>query len=71
LQYVGIDPRQIVDWKSPDNQLNPYASLRAHSPLSPPVSDPFTHLRGIYGDDHLDRMAAHYEQARERDLVAA
>jgi hypothetical protein len=71
LQYVGIDPRQIVDWKSPDNQLNPYASLRAHRPLSPPVSDPFTHLRGIYGDDHLDRMAAHYEQARERDLVAA
>jgi hypothetical protein len=71
LQYVGIDPRQIVDWKSPDNQLNPYASLRAHRAMSPPVSDPFTHLRGIYAVEHLDRMYVHYEQARERDLVAA
>jgi len=68
IQYAGIDPRQIVDWKSPDNQLNPYRSLRPHRPLAEP-SDPFTALRGIYQDEFLEQMQEHYEHAR--GLVAA
>jgi hypothetical protein len=70
VQHAGIDPRQIVDWKSPDNQLNPYDTLRAHRPMRP-VADPFVALTGIYPAEHLKQMRAHYEQVRERDLVAA
>lgn len=70
LQHVGIDPRQIVDWKSPAAQLNPYESLRAHRPLAT-ASDPFVGLRGIYPAEFLDEMQAHYTRSREPGLVAA
>jgi hypothetical protein len=69
LQHAGIDARQIVDWKSPDVQLNPYGTLRAHRKIA--SADPFVQLRGIYPDSHLDEMRMHYEQVREEVLVAA
>jgi hypothetical protein len=70
IQYAGIDPRQIVDWKSPDVQLNPYESLRLHRPMGA-AADPFVMLRGIYLDEHLERMRAHYQKVRGDVLVAA
>lgn len=53
------DFRQIVDWKSPDNQLNPYESLTFHKIYEKP-QDPFEALRGMYPAEALDEMSAHY-----------
>lgn len=69
VQHVVTDPRQIVDWKSPDMQLNPYESLRMHRPMSQPA-DPFRDLASVYPADLLEEMRTHYEQVRERLLVA-
>lgn len=54
-----IVPTQIVDWKSPDLQLNPYASLTFHKTFENP-RDPFEALAGLYPDEALTEMAAHY-----------
>jgi hypothetical protein len=61
-----LDPRQIVDWKSPDVQLNPYESLTFHKILQNP-QDPFTALADLYPEDALREMKEHYAQR----LVAA
>lgn len=61
-----IDPRQIVDWKSPDTQLNPYESLTFHKIFARP-EDPFTALADLYPAEALDEMKEHYS----RRLVAA
>ena len=61
-----IDPRQIVDWKSPDEQLTSYESIFArHRGERRP--DPSSVLEGVYGADALAEMQAHYA----RELVAA
>ncbi len=60
VEHRDTDPLQIVDWKSPDNQLNPYATLARHKMEL--TRDPFEVLRGRYPDDALDDMAAHYGQ---------
>jgi len=52
------DPRQLVDWKSPVNQLNSYSDLERHR--SEGVHDPFKALAGVYPDDLLQEMATHY-----------
>jgi hypothetical protein len=52
---------QIVDWKSPSEQLNSYANL-AHYRSMPSV-DPFTALAGTYPADALEEMRAHYAVA--------
>lgn len=70
VQHVVTDPRQIVDWKSPDIQLNPYDSLAMHRPMFP-AADPFRQLRDVYPGEHLDRMRDHYARVREESLVAA
>lgn len=70
VQHVVTDPRQIVDWKSPEIQLNPYESLRMHQPMFKPA-DPFAQLKGVYPDEHLERMRVHYATVREGTLVAA
>jgi hypothetical protein len=62
-----IDPKQIVDWKSNDLQLNPYESLTFHRIFANP-QDPFEGLAGMYPDESLAAMAAHYNRVRE--LVA-
>jgi glycosyltransferase involved in cell wall biosynthesis len=68
LRYVKIDPRQIVDWKSPGQQLNTYEAItlryRRHAIVA---YDPFEVLAGIYPAEALEEMQAHYA----RELVAA
>jgi hypothetical protein len=54
-----LDPRQIVDWKSDDIQLNPYESLTFHKVFAKP-QDPFSALVDLYPDEALNEMAAHF-----------
>ena len=58
VKHPLIDPRQIVDWKSPDEQLNSYDNLNRHRTLSD--SDPFEALADIYPAESLDEMREHY-----------
>lgn len=64
LEHRGIDARQIVDWKSPETQRNPYAEVAGRWRGSPPV-DPFEALAGVFPDEALEEMAAHYGRDRE------
>ena len=57
----------IVDWKSPDEQLNSYKSLQIYRADS--TADPFEALAGTYPAVALEEMRAHY--AAQRELVAA
>jgi hypothetical protein len=66
VKHREIDPRQIVDWKSASNQLNPYDSLTFHKTFANP-QDPFVALAELYPADALAEMRAHYS----RQLVAA
>jgi hypothetical protein len=59
IDHREIDPRQIVDWKSSDVQLNPYESLTFHRTFSNP-QDPFEALADIYPAEALAEMAQHY-----------
>lgn len=58
ILHVDTDPRWIVDWKSPGQQLNTYAELRRWFRGDP--ADPFDTLADLYPADALDRMANHY-----------
>jgi len=66
IEYRDIDPRQIVDWKSPGANLNTYRDVSARY-RSREVTDPFDALADLYPADLLDEMAAVYA----RELVAA
>jgi hypothetical protein len=52
---------QIVDWKSPTEQLNSYANLAHYRSM--PAVDPFTALAGTYPAEALNEMRAHYALA--------
>jgi hypothetical protein len=67
IEHRDLDPKQIVDWKSTDIQLNPYESLTFHRTFANP-QDPFEALAGLYPDEALREMAQHYQRVRE--LVA-
>jgi hypothetical protein len=69
VEHREIDPRQIVDWKSPGEQLNPYVSLRRHRGERRP--SPFQELAGFYPPDALAEMRAHYRRAIRRVRVMA
>lgn len=58
VEHRHLHDRQIVDWKSYGQQLNGYESLRAHKALS--VADPFEALDGVYPEEALAEMQAHY-----------
>jgi hypothetical protein len=58
---------QIVDWKSPTEQLNSYEQLGVHRAVT--TCDPFEALADVYPAVALEEMQAHYEMQRE--LVAA
>lgn len=62
------DARQIVDWKSSDQQLNPYDGLKIHRATS--EGDPFRELVGWYPAESLAEMEAHYANV-SRTMVAA
>lgn len=68
LVYREIDPRQIVDWKSPSEQVTEYKNIirRHHSVLLP---DPFDVLEGVFPADALSEMEVLY--ASRSELVAA
>lgn len=67
--HADIDHRQIVDWKTPGQQLNTYEAVSRWRARS--GADPFEVLAGVFPDESLSEMQAHYEQLRERELVAA
>jgi len=66
VEHRDIDPRQIVDWKSPGIQLNPYGTIEARH-RGEDFGDPFEALADVFPTDALDEMAFHYT----RELVAA
>jgi hypothetical protein len=63
VEHREIDPRQIVDWKSLDNQLNPYESLTFHKSFANP-QDPFVALADLYPAEALEDMRRHYASVR-------
>lgn len=66
ITYGDLHDRQIVDWKTEGEQLNSYDEIaRRRKRLK--HGDPFVALAGIYPDDALEDMQAHYD----RLLVAA
>jgi hypothetical protein len=58
---------QIVDWKSPKEQLNTYESLQVFQGSD--AADPFDILADTYPADALEEMRAHY--AQQTRMVAA
>lgn len=68
IEYGDIDPHQIVDWKSPDEQLNPFDALRHFKSLD--TGDPFDTLSDLFPAEALREMRAHYKRAA-RPMVAA
>jgi hypothetical protein len=59
IRHRPIDNRQIVDWKSVDEQINPYESVLRYKRSS--HGDPFQALEGIYPAEALAEMQAHYD----------
>jgi hypothetical protein len=66
IDHRDIDPLQIVDWKSPGENLNSYREV-AHRYRAELTRDPFDVLAGRYPADALDEMRHHYAA----ELVAA
>jgi hypothetical protein len=60
LQHWHLHDFQIVDWKTTGTQLNAYADLGRHRGIA--AGDPFEVLAGIYPEEALEEMAAHYER---------
>lgn len=64
IEHREIDARSIVDWKTYGANRNPYDEVAARHRGSRPA-DPFEILRGVYPDEALEEMAAHYGRTRE------
>ena len=67
IEHRSSDPLQIVDWKSPDDQVTSYGEIEARH-RSSLKGDPFELLAGRYPDAALEQMRDHYGS---RVLVAA
>lgn len=65
VKHAETNPLQIVDWKSPGQQLNDYDEVSKWR--SKVTGDPFEMLAGIFPDEALEEMQAHYAE----HLVAA
>lgn len=65
VRHPDNDARQLVDWKSPGEQLNSYESLSIHR--GEVLGYPFTELAPFFPAESLAEMQAHYET----ELVAA
>jgi hypothetical protein len=65
IEYGWLHPYQIVDWKSPSEQMNSYDALTGYK--AEQLVDPFEALAEYYPADALDAMRSHYD----RQLVAA
>jgi glycosyltransferase involved in cell wall biosynthesis len=57
--YGDVHVRQIVDWKSPSEQINEYEDILRALRAGPPA-DPFEELAGVYPDEALDEMRAYH-----------
>ena len=68
IEHRDLDPKQIVDWKSRDIQLNPYESLTFHRTFANP-QDPFEALADLYPAVALMQMAEHYGRVRSAVLA--
>jgi hypothetical protein len=66
IEHRYLHDYQVVDWKTPDEQLNPFDSVVARRPAGDAVS-PWEALEGVYPAAALDEMRAHYDSV----LVAA
>ena len=66
LEHRHLHDYQIVDWKTQGEQLNEYDAVAQHFRPQDAV-DPFEVLCGIYPDEALEEMRAHYTP----ELVAA
>lgn len=60
VEHRDLDPLQIVDWKSPGENLNPYEALRRHR--AELTRDPFEVLAGRYPAESLQAMSDHYAE---------
>ncbi len=58
--YNEHHPYQIVDWKSPGEQLNAYVDIADRFPGSAPA-DPYESLAPHFPPDAIREMKAHYE----------
>lgn len=58
VHHADSDARQIVDWKTPGDQLNPYESLVIHR--GQVMGDPFAELAAFFPADGLAEMREHY-----------
>lgn len=68
IEHRHLHDRQIVDWKTPGRQLNPYETiLRRHHGTR--MLNPFRELAGIYPAEALAEMKRHY--TAQEGLVAA
>jgi hypothetical protein len=59
IEHREIDPRQIVDWKSADQQVTSYESIFARH-RGQRQTDPFAVLADVFPEDALAEMASHY-----------
>ena len=59
IEHRTSDPLQIVDWKSPDDQVTSYDEIHARH-RSGMTGDPFEVLAGRFPDASLERMRSHY-----------
>jgi hypothetical protein len=57
--HYHLHDQQIVDWKTPDENLNDYRAVTI-ARQTPVGLDPFEVLAGVYPDEALDAMRAHY-----------
>lgn len=67
--HLESDPRQIVDWKSPEQQINAYEQLARWRRER--LADPFAELAEIFPAESLQEMADHYSRTREREPLLA
>jgi hypothetical protein len=68
IEHRHLHDRQLVDWKTAGEQLNSYDEI-ARRRRGSVGGDPFVELAGVYPDEALEEMAAHY--GRVREAVAA
>jgi hypothetical protein len=62
---------QIVDWKTPGEQLNDFHSVTSIHRQGKSYPNPFSTLTGVYPDDAIEEMRAHYRRTRQPRTVAA
>lgn len=64
VEHRHLHDRQIVDWKTSGAQLNNYDQV-ARRHRQDRHTDPFVELAGVYPDESIDAMRAHYGRVRE------